>query len=119
MYGEGSSLSDDVAWLQERHQWLGLGAAGKINARRECNGETSVETRCYLLSRASPPQDLNAIVREHWGIENRLHWTLDVVFREGQARNRKGHCAENLVLLRKLAINLARLDPGKGSMRGS
>ena len=58
------------------------------------------------------------MVREHWGIENRLHWTLDVVFNEDQARNRKGNCAENLALLRKLALNLARLEPSNGSMRG-
>ena len=52
------------------------------------------------------------------GIENRLHWSLDVVFNEDQARNRKGNCAENLALLRKLALTLARLEPSKGSMRG-
>ena len=54
----------------------------------------------------------------HWGIENRLHWVLDVTCHEDQARNRKGHCAENLALLRKLALNLARLEASKGSMRG-
>ena len=58
------------------------------------------------------------MVREHWGIENLLYWTLDVVFNEGQARNRKGNCAANLALLRKLALNLALLEPGKGPMRG-
>ena len=57
-------------------------------------------------------------MRGHWGIENRLHWVLDVTCNEDQARNRKGHGAENLALLRKLALNLARLEPGKGSMRG-
>ncbi len=65
-------------------------------------------------------------MRGHWGIENRLHWVLDVTCNEGQARNRKGHGAENLALLRKLALNpvsstgpaLARLEPSKGSRRG-
>ena len=52
------------------------------------------------------------------GIENRLHWVLDVTCNEDQARNRKGYGSENLALLRKLALNLARLEPGKGSMRG-
>jgi hypothetical protein len=47
-----------------------------------------------------------------------VHWCLDVVFKEDQARNRKGHCAENLALLRKVALNLARQEPSKGSMRG-
>ena len=97
----------------------GLAAVGKVVTRRdEQNGRTSVETRYYLMSQAFSPERFNDIVRSHWGIENRLHWSLDVVFNEDQARNRKGHCAENLALLRKLALNLARLEPSHGSMRG-
>ena len=113
-----ASISSDVAWIQERHQWPGLAAVGKITARRQQGERTSVESRYYLLSQAFLPERFNAIVREHWGIENRLHWMLDVVFNEDQSRNRKDHCPENLALLRKLALNLARLEPSKGSMRG-
>ena len=91
---------------------------GKITASREQRGQTSSKPHHYLLSRAFPPERFNAMVREHWGIENLLYWTLDVVFNEGQARNRKGNCAANLALLRKLALNLALLEPGKGPMRG-
>ena len=57
-------------------------------------------------------------MRSHWGIENQLHWMLDVVFNEDQARNRRGNCAENMALLRKLGLNLARLEPSTGSMQG-
>ena len=113
-----ASLSDDVAWLQERHQWPGLAAVGKITASRHEGDRSSVQNRYYLLSQAFAPERFNEIVRSHWGIENRLHWVLDVVFNEDQSRNRKDHCAENLALLRKLALNLARLEPSKGSMRG-
>ena len=113
-----ASISSDVAWLQERHQWPGLAAVGRITAKRHQGERTSVESRYYLLSQAFPHERFNAIVREHWGIENRLHWVLDVVFNEDQSRNRKDHCQENLALLRKLALNLARLEPSKGSMRG-
>ena len=60
----------------------------------------------------------NAIVRSHWGIENQLHWVLDVVMDEDQARNRKDHGPHNLALLRKLALNLAKLEPSEGFMRG-
>ena len=108
-----ASISSDVEWLQERHQWPGLAAVGKITAKRQCQEKTSVETRYYLLSYAFTPERFNAIVREHWGIENRLHWMLDVVFNEDQSRNRKDNCPENLALLRKLALNLARLEPSK------
>ena len=108
-----ASVSEDVAWLEERHQWPGLAAVGKITATRQIGERTSVESRYYLLSQAFPPERFNTIAREHWGIENGLHWTLDVVFNEDQARNRKDHSAENLALMRKLALNLARLEPSK------
>ena len=113
-----AGVSDDVAWLQEWHDWPGLQAVGKVTAQRRKDGDTSEETRYYLLSQAFPPEQFNDIVRSHWGIENRLHWVLDVTCNEDPARNRKRNCAQNLALLRKLALNLARLEPGKGSMRG-
>ena len=113
-----ASVSDDVDWLKERHQWPGLAAVGKITASRQIGERTSVESRYYLLSQVCSPERFNSIAREHWGIENRLHWMLDVVFNEDQSRNRKDHCPENLALMRKLALNLARLEPSKGSMRG-
>ncbi len=117
-----ASVSDDIVWLQQWHDWPGLQAIGKVTASRRMVGQdpadASSETRYYLLSQAFPPERCNDIVRGHWGIENRLHWVLNVTCNEDQARNRKGHGAENLALLRKLALNLARLEPSKGSMRG-
>lgn len=113
-----ASLSADIGWLQEAHDWPGLEAIGKITATREINGRISKETRFYLLSQAFTPQRFNIIVRSHWSIENQLHWRLDVVMDEDQARNRKDHGPQNLALLRKLALNLAKLEPSKTSMRG-
>ena len=98
-------------------KWPGLRAIGKITATREINGKTTTETRCYLLSQACAPERFNTVVRSHWGIENQLHWVLDVIMDEDQARNRKDHGPQNLALLRKLALNLAKLEPSKGSMR--
>ena len=57
-------------------------------------------------------------MRAHWDIEIGLHWVLDLVMNEDQARNRKDHGPENLALLRRFALNLARLEPSKGSLRG-
>jgi predicted transposase YbfD/YdcC len=99
-----AGVSTDIDWLQDSHAWPGLQAIGKITASRESDGKTSSETRYYLLSRAETPERFNAIVRVHWGVENRLHWVLDVVFDEDQARNRKDHGPQNLALLRKLAL---------------
>jgi predicted transposase YbfD/YdcC len=113
-----AAVSTDIAWLQEHHHWPGLAAIGKVTARRESAGGTTVETRYYLLSRAFTPERFGALVRAHWDIENGLHWVLDVALDEDQARNRKDHGPENLALLRRLALNLAKLEPSQGSMRG-
>lgn len=112
-----ASLSSDVGWLQDSHAWPGLQAIGKVEATREIDGRTSTQSRYYLLSQAFDPARFNAIVRSHWGIENSLHWVLDVTMDEDRARNRKDHGPENLALLRRLALNLAKLEPSKGSMR--
>ena len=91
---------------------------GKVTAIRRQDGAGSEQSRYYLLSEACSAERFNYIVRGHWGVENRRHWALDVTCNEDQARNRKGHCAANLSLLRKLALNLARLEGSRGSMRG-
>ena len=89
-----------------------------MEATREIDGRTSTRTRYYLLSQVFDAARFNDIVRSHWGIENSLHWILDVTMDEDRARNRKDHGPENLALLRRLALNLAKLEPSKGSMRG-
>ncbi len=113
-----AALSPDVAWLQEHHAWPGLRAIGKVTAARETPAKTSIETRYFLMSQALTPERFLAVVRAHWGIENGLHWVLDVTMNEDQMRNRKDNGPENLALLRRLALNLAALEPSKDSMRG-
>jgi hypothetical protein len=58
------------------------------------------------------------VARAHWGVENGLHWVLDVIMNEDQARNRKDHSPQNIALLRRLALNLAKLEGSKGSIKG-
>ena len=67
--------------------------------------------RYYVSSLAGEARQLASAVRSHWGIENQLHWVLDVAFREDENRAHVGHSAENLALIRKLALNLLRLEP--------
>jgi len=94
----------------------GLTAFAMIRSKR---GPDKTVERYYLLSRHYRPTQLLAIVREHWGIENCLHWTLDVVLDEDLARNRKDNAPANLAILRRLALNIARAHPDKKiSMRG-
>ena len=75
------------------------------------------ETRYYVMSANLSPERRHA-VRSHWAIENSLHWVLDVTMNEDRQRNRTGHGPENLALLRRLALNVARMEPGKDAMRG-
>ncbi len=113
-----AAVSTDIAWLQEHHGWPGLKAIGKVTASREANGKTTRQSRYYLLSTPLSAERFNSVVREHWGIENRLHWVLDVVMNEDQARNRKDNGPNNLAVLRHMALNIIKADTSKGSNRG-
>lgn len=107
----------DVDWLAESHRWPGLAAAGKVTATREIDGRAATTTRYYIASRPISAAELNRLARGHWGIENRLHWVLDVVMNEDQARARKDSAPENLALLRRLALNIIKRNQDKGSNR--
>ena len=111
-------VSSDIAWLQEQHAWPGLAAVGKVLRTRESGDKITTEAAYYLLSRPLSAERFGEVARQHWGIENSLHWVLDVTMNEDQSRNRKDHGPENLAMLRRLALNLARLEPSKGSMKG-
>ena len=108
----------DIAWLQDAHQWPGLKAIGKVHRIRETSAGTTADTAYYLLSAALSPERLNDVARHHWGVENRLHWRLDVVMNEDQDRTRLGNGPENLAVLRHLAVNALQNEGSKGSLRG-
>jgi hypothetical protein len=107
-----------VAGLDEHHEFAGLKTVGMIDASRTVDGKTETVVRYIALSRCFKPAELLRISRTRWGIENRLHWTLDVVLDEDLARTRKDHGPENLAVLRRLALNIARADKAKGSLAG-
>jgi predicted transposase YbfD/YdcC len=96
--------------------WPGLRSIGMVEASRTLAGETTVEQRFYLTSLKPEAQPFARAVRNHWGIENKLHWTLDVTFREDQSRIRKGHGPENVAVLRHIALNLLRQESSPKSM---
>lgn len=97
-------VSHDIKWLNEMHQWPGLKAIGKIKATVWKKGKEITETRHYISSMALDAARLNEIARKHWGIENQLHWSLDVVFNEDKACIRNDNAAENMDILRKWAM---------------
>jgi predicted transposase YbfD/YdcC len=111
-------VATHIDWLQKDHQWPGLAAIGKVVRIREAPDKTSTETAYYLLSQALSAERFNAVVRQHWGVENRLHWRLDVVMNEDQDRTRLGNGPHNLAVLRHMAINAMQRDTTKGSLRG-
>ena len=98
-----ATVSTDIAWLIKDHQWPGLAAVGKVERIRETAGKTTFETAYYLLSAPLTPERFNEVVRAHWGVENRLHWRLDVVMNEDQDRSRLGNGPHNLAVLRHMA----------------
>jgi predicted transposase YbfD/YdcC len=105
-----------VKEMAEKHNFPGLKAVACITSKR---GRDKTFQRYFLLTQCYTPAELLRIVRQHWGIENVLHWTLDVVLDEDQARSRKDHAPANLAVLRRLALNIARAHPDtKTSLRG-
>ena len=108
-------LVENAQWLDTEGQWKGLQSIVAIEGERRNSrtGETmSVQTRYFLTSLTGENAAREALraVRTHWGIENRLHWCLDMVFREDQSRTRVGHAPQNLALLRKVAMNVLRRE---------
>ena len=113
-----ATVSTEIDWIQKQHQWPGLKAVGKVVRVRQTPEKTTTETAYYLLSRALAPERFNEVVRQHWGVENSLHWRLDVVMNEDQDRTRMGHGPQNLAVLRHMAINAMQKEGSKGSLRG-
>jgi predicted transposase YbfD/YdcC len=93
-------------------------AIGKVHRIREEADKTTQETAYYLLSTALTGARFLEVVRSHWGVENRLHWRLDVVMNEDQQRNRLDNGPNNLAVLRHMALNVMQKDTTKGSLRG-
>jgi predicted transposase YbfD/YdcC len=104
--------------LQHGHGWPALGSIGKMVRMREAGTKTSAETPYYLLSTPLSAERLTEVARAHWGVGNGLHWILDVTMNEDQTRHCKDNGAENITPLRRLALNLAKLEGSKGSMKG-
>jgi len=99
-----------IAWLDPTGAWPALRTIAMVEGERRVGDAVTTERRCYLSSLDGDATRLLAAVRGHWAIENQLHWVLDVAFREDASRVRAGHAAENLAVLRHLALNLLRRE---------
>lgn len=99
-----------IAYLNPTGAWADLRSVAMIERERHLGGEVSREVWYYISSLPGDAQAVAAAVRDHWGIENGLHWVLDIAFREDESRVRVGHAAQNLAILRRFALNLLRQE---------
>jgi len=110
----------DAVWLAERHpDWKGLRSLAALTARRidKKTGAESLETRFYITSLEAEPKVILKATRAHWGIENNLHWTMDVTFDEDRCRTRKDNSPLNLAVIRHAGFNILKADKTRGSLR--
>lgn len=111
-------MTSDIDWLSGKENWDGLKSIGMVESTREIKGQISRERRYYISSLPCDAKKFGEAVRSHWGIENSVHWVLDIAFREDESRIRKGHSPENSAVLRHIALNLLKKDSTfKGSIK--
>ena len=98
--------------IRDRELWRDLAVVIVVLRDRQVGNESSLETHYYISSRKADAKVFLDAVRGHWGIENSCHWVLDVCFSEDACRARKGHAAENLACLRRMALSMLKSANG-------
>jgi predicted transposase YbfD/YdcC len=110
------TVCNDIEWLQERHNWPGLQAIIMVEYTAS-GGATRNETRYYIASFVADAKTMSAAIRDHWGIENGLHWVMDMAFRDDECRIRNKNAPANFATLKHAASNLLRTSQGKESIQ--
>ena len=106
----------DIQWFEDKALWKGLRSFGMVESIRGIKGVNSIERRYYLCSLPLDAERFAKAVRGHWGVENALHWSLDVTFGEDRSRARTKNAAQNVATLRRLALNIIKRKPVKCSL---
>jgi predicted transposase YbfD/YdcC len=107
----------EVEWLQERHDWPALQGVVVVESQREIDGRITQETRLYITSLVLLANMIGPMIRDHWAVENGLHWIMDMVFRDDECRVRTQNAPANFTTIKHMAQNLFKIAPGKDSQR--
>jgi predicted transposase YbfD/YdcC len=107
----------DIAWLRQNHEWAGLRSIIMVVSSRETQKGTERERRFYISSLPADVEKLGSAIRQHWGVENALHWVLDVNFRDDDCRIRKKNAPANFSSVKRATLNALRKAPGKDSLK--
>lgn len=112
-------IDDPIAFEHIRHYdgWVGLTSIVRVQRERRINDDSQQEIAYYITSLDPDAERILNATRQHWSIENQLHWVMDVTFNEDQMRTRQGNSPQNLIVLRNIALNILKQDTSKGSLR--
>ena len=112
-------IDDPIAFEHIRHYegWAGFNAIVRVERERRIQDQIQSETAYYITSLKPDAERILHATRQHWAIENQLHWVMDVTFNEDQMRTRRGNSPQNLIVLRNIALNILKQDTSKGSLR--
>jgi predicted transposase YbfD/YdcC len=104
----------DIDWLEQKKEWSNLSAIIMVKSQREIKDKKNIEKRFYITSSKAQIENIAKLIRGHWGIENGLHWTLDVGFREDRQVARNRNLARNLAMLRRISFNHLKQEKNSG-----
>jgi len=104
------TTTDNISWLPGKHLWPGIKTIAMTTRERDIDGTVSKENAYYISSLENDPVVIAKSIRNHWSIENSLHWCLDISFREDHCRVRTDHAPENMAILRHMALNFIKRD---------
>jgi predicted transposase YbfD/YdcC len=107
----------DISWLKEHHNWKGLKTIVMVHSTRETDKGVKRERRFYISSLPADAEKLAATIRAHWGVENSLHWVLDVNFRDDDCRIRKKNAPANFTTIKRATVNAIKKAPSRESIK--
>ena len=110
-------VTEDIDWLKNEHKWPGLKSIAMVISKRTIREKTSIERRYYISSLSANSKLICNAARAHWGIENKLHWRLDVLYNQDKACIRNDNAVQNMDTLHKWALNVLSPLKGKASTR--